>query len=175
MSTREFLQLPESPYPLQLINGEIWMAPSPEDAHQVAAYELAKLIERLAGEGLVRLAPLDVVIDEANVVQPDVFWVSEGNSRCQRVEGRWQGPPDLVIEVLSPGTALVDKGAKFRLYEAAGVGEYWLVDPAARYVEVWRRDGDLFAQLGVFGPADTFQSPILGGKQVAVGAVLAGE
>ena len=73
----------------------------------------------------------------SNAVQPDVLWNSPA-SRCVLVDDAYfRGAPDLVVEVLSPSTALRDKQTKFRLYEKYGVREYWIVEPTAQYVEVW--------------------------------------
>lgn len=70
--------------------------------------------------------------------------------------------PDLVIEVLSPGTALRDKTIEFELYERYGTREYWLVDPDALYIEVWRLDESTFARFGVFRSGGMFESAVLG-------------
>jgi Uma2 family endonuclease len=77
-----------------------------------------------------------------------------------------EGPPDLLVEVFSPGTVRKDKREKYHLYERYGVREYWMVDPVGQYVEVcvWK-DGKYFHQ-GVYGADDSFESPVLGGKTV---------
>lgn len=87
------------------------------------------------------------------------------DGRCKVAEDRktLQGPPELIIEVLSPGTARArqDRGRKFKLYERFGVKEYWMIDPTGEYAEIWFLEGDRFVRLGVFGPEDTFNSPLL--------------
>jgi Uma2 family endonuclease len=168
ITAEEFLQMPESQTLTELINGEMIVAPAPELGHQDIVLETAMFVKALARTGKVYVAPVDVHFDDGNVVQPDVLWLSP-ESTCFPVEGkRLVGAPDLIVEVLSPSTALRDKGVKFRLYEQYGVREYWMIDPSARYVEVWRREGEKFSLLGVYGEGETFVSAVLGEKVVEV-------
>jgi Uma2 family endonuclease len=67
-----------------------------------------------------------VVLADHSIVQPDVIFVSRERSRI--VQRRVEGAPDLVVEILSPGTARRDLGDKMRLYAESGVAEYWIVD-----------------------------------------------
>lgn len=106
---------------------------------------------------------MDVYLD-ADTCQPDVFWVS-ATSKCHlRPDGKWQGPPDLVIEILPPSTAVVDRRIKFDLYEQHGVGEYWLVDILANeyFIEVYSHQNSAFERIGVFVAGEVFNSPVLG-------------
>ena len=163
MTVAEFKQLPESSEHIELVDGEIVMSPTPKYKHQRLIFPLAQLLDQLTNTGSVVVSPMDVYLDNENVVQPDVFWVSGPDSRCQLGEDDyWHGAPDLVVEVLSPGTALRDKTVKFDLYEKCGVREYWLIDPEAQYVEVWRLENGQFRRVGVFGKNDEFESPVLG-------------
>jgi Uma2 family endonuclease len=82
-------------------------------------------------------------MDEHNVYEPGVVYLVP-HSRCIEEEKRLTGAPDLVVEVLSPGTAKHDHEKKFNAYQAHGMGEYWVADPANAYLEVWQlRDGFL--------------------------------
>lgn len=169
MTAEAFSQLPETSLPIELINGEVIVSPTPKDQHQHILGELYTLIKSLMPGGVVRMAPLDVYLDDHNVVQPDLFWISTQNERCQLIEGYWHGAPDLVVEILSPSTARRDKTAKFDLYEAHGVGEYWMVEPVAEYVEVWCLEAEAYTRQGVWGPGDHFSSSVLGNQMVEVG------
>ena len=163
ITAAEFKQLPESSDHIELVDGEIVMSPTPKYKHQRLILPLSHLLDRLTNSGTVVLSPMDVYLDDENVVQPDVFWVSGSDSRCQLGDDDyWHGAPDLVVEVLSPGTALRDKTVKFSLYEKHGVREYWLIDPDAQYIEVWRLENNAFQRIGVFGAADQFESATLG-------------
>jgi Uma2 family endonuclease len=172
MSAREFFALPESNLPTELVDGEVIMSPAPKDSHQKASLRLLQVLLDCAPDGEIRYSPADVYLDALNVVQPDLFWVSGSNSQCRLNEnGYWQGAPDLVIEILSPSTARQDKVIKFRLYEQYGVREYWLVDPAGKRIEVWLLAEGRFAYQGGFGPAESFDSAVLGDKRIDLLAV----
>jgi Uma2 family endonuclease len=171
MTASAFARLPESNLPTELLYGEIVVTPASKDPHQDVVLSAAIFLKGLAkqspGSGLVKVAPLDVYLDKYTVVQPDVFWVSGTRSRCKLGDdGYWHGAPDLIIEVLSPATTQRDKIDKFRLYQEHGVREYWIADPAARYVEVWLLEGSTYQHRGTFGPDESFASTVLGGQTV---------
>jgi Uma2 family endonuclease len=151
MTAKAFFELPESNLPTELIDGELIVSPAPIPEHQNVSVELIILLRGLIPNGKLYHAPIDVYFDEANSVQPDIVWVAEG-SQCFIGDKRLEGAPDLVIEILSPLTARRDKNKKFLLYEKHGVREYWLVDPLAQYIEVWRLEDGKFVPKGVFGP-----------------------
>ncbi|MFQ3566360.1 MAG: Uma2 family endonuclease [Aggregatilineales bacterium] len=160
MSAAEFARLTETTQPTELIDGALIVSPSPMPAHQRLLREIFWVLRSTIDAGEFFLAPIDVVLDEENVVQPDLVWVGPG-SRCEVGQKQLVGPPDLIVEVLSPSSALRDKTVKFMLYERRGVREYWIADPANQYVEVWTLDADSYRRLGVFGHADTFISLVL--------------
>jgi Uma2 family endonuclease len=84
----------------------------------------------------VFIAPCDVFFSEHNVVEPDIFFVSRG--RHATIERQLiRGAPELVVEVLSPGTTRRDRLAKRQLYAQFGVDHYWLVDPMTRSIEIY--------------------------------------
>lgn len=133
----------------ELIDGVAWMmAPAPDLAHQEIAGEVFRqLANRLEGHPCrVFIAPVDVRLPRAaeadedvdTVVQPDVLVVCDP-ARLDRRGVR--GAPDFVVEVLSPATAAHDHVRKRRIYERAGVREYWLVHPADRMVTIYRLAG----------------------------------
>lgn len=171
MSATEFRLLPERVSPIQLLEGEVIVSPSPKQPHQEAVLSTAVHLHGLIPNGKLMIAPADLYLDERNVPQPDLFWVSGDNTRCKLVDGYWHGAPDLVLEVLSPGTAHVDRGDKFALYEKHAIPEYWLIDPVNIYVEVWRLLDNRYVRQGVYGADDTFVCEILGHQTVSVAAI----
>jgi len=174
ITAAEYAQMPETNLPVELIDGEIIEMPSPKTEHQQISGNLYSLIKTLIPGGSVFYSPLDVHLDEYNVVQPDIFWVSGQESLCKLgKDGYWHGAPDLVVEILSEGTGLRDRREKFRLYEKHGSKEYWLVEPGQKYLEVWALADGQFKRLGVFGADDTFESPALGGAKVELKSALA--
>jgi Uma2 family endonuclease len=161
VSTQEFLELAETRLPTELISGEVIVKPIPNLIHQRLVFRAAHYLQMLVQIGDIFVAPVDIVFDVDNVLQPDVFWVAP-DSLCEPVEDRYfHGSPDLVIEILSPTTARRDRDVKFVLYEKYGAREYWLIDPDARFVEVYRRNDERLIRLGFFGQGEKFTSPVL--------------
>ena len=135
----ELLALPEDGMRHELLDGVHAVTPAPLYIHQKAVLELASLLlaalrDRTDAEVLV--SPADIVLAPRTLVQPDVFVIRKSPERPIR---GWPdaGVPLLAIEVLSPGTAARDRGVKRRIYQNAGVGDYWIVDLDARIVERW--------------------------------------
>ncbi len=174
MTATEFLNLPESSTPMELIDGELMMSPAPSLSHQKIIYRITMMFARFPqiGDDEVFLAPTDVHFDDGNVFQPDIAWLSPTNQNCMEIGNRHlHGAPDLVIEVLSPGTAQQDMGKKRQVYEQHGVREYWLVNGAARTVEVLVLREHKFEQVGVFNETDGFKSPVLSDAPIDVGKI----
>ena len=170
VSAAEFEQLTQNDERrFELIEGEITEMPPPKIVHQRLLGRLFRIVDDLKPSGEVFFAPVKVYLDEYNIPQPDLVWVS-ANSACQIEELRLVGAPDLVIEILSPGTAKRDKTDKFKLYEKHGTREYWLVDPEYNQIEVWRRGANGFERQGIYGVGDTFKSAALG-KSVDVSPI----
>ena len=164
----EFFELPETNQFMELIDGEIIMSPSPVPDHQDVIGNGVILLKQHAKErgGRVFISPLDVKFDEVNVPQPDIIYLAP-DSRCVIEEKRLVGAPDLLVEVLSPGSIKRDRSDKFLLYERYGVREYWIIDPRDQLVEVWQLKDGRYSLLGVFSPEETFVSPLVGEVEVS--------
>jgi Uma2 family endonuclease len=137
--------------PCQLIGGNLIMTPSPMPSHQRVAKKLGFLLYRFVEKeenlGEVFLAPLDVYLDETEVYQPDIIFISKDRSNIIG-EKKIEGPPDLVMEVLSPATAYYDLRYKKKMYAKHGVKEYWIVDPLERSIEVFENQSGVFVLSG---------------------------
>jgi len=136
----ELLALPDDGLRHELLDGEHVVTPAPELPHQAILRELfAALQHALGGQDELVLfwSPADIVLGPKALVQPDLFVVRKAAGRRLR---KWSdvGVPVLAVEVLSPSTASRDRGKKRRIYQEAGVAEYWIVDFDARLVERWR-------------------------------------
>ncbi len=135
LTRADYERLPDEPH-CELIYGRLYLSPSPSLLHQIVIAVLYRQLDNiaLAHRGLALFAPLDVHLAFHSVVQPDLLYLSQERLGVAK---RWiEGPPDLAVEVISPGTARRDRGEKLRLYAETGVGELWLVDPAERQVEL---------------------------------------
>jgi Uma2 family endonuclease len=174
LTTAEYFALPETTQPMELINGAIIVSPAPIPRHQEIIINLTVLLRQLTRTigGKVYMSPIDVYLDEGQVPQPDVVYLAP-DSACQVTDKRLVGPPDLVVEVFSPGSVRHDKIDKFELYERYGVREYWMIDPQEGYLEIYRRDGDALVHQGVYGPGQSFTSAVLANATLPVADLFA--
>ncbi len=145
----DFLLFPDDGQRHELIDGEHYVTPSPNTAHQRIVGRLYLAVGRYLEThpiGEIFLAPFDVVFSQFDVVEPDLLYITAERKQDVLTTKHVRGTPDLVIEVGSPGTRRRDETIKRRLYERAGVVEYWIVDPELEVVRVYRRERDGFAR-----------------------------
>jgi Uma2 family endonuclease len=146
----DYTALPDDGRRYELHWGELSVTPSPGTRHQGAIIALgSQLYEyvRTRGLGKVFVAPTDCILSNVTVVQPDVFYIA--NDRLSIISERGiEGAPTLVIEILSPSTAHLDRGRKMKLYAEHGVPYYWIVDPESRSVEAYGLTGPTFTLAG---------------------------
>jgi Uma2 family endonuclease len=164
ITSAAFRQLPETNQIQELIDGEVIMSP-PLDLHQAVSWVMSLFLGvLLQGRGIFRTAPTGIHFEEGHDYEPDIYWISPENKHCiLDSEGRWwHGGPDLIIEILSPTTSVRDYGTKYEIYEKHGVREYWIVDPAARFLLVYRHNGSRFERIGGYVPGEQFTSTVLG-------------
>ncbi len=128
-------QMPDDRNRYEIIGGELIVSPSPSRSHQTLAYRLSKLIgshvdARMLGQ--VFFAPVDVRLSPHSVVQPDLLFIRQDRLDIFGPTGPVEGAPDLVVEIVSPSSRVMDRVRKAALYADSGVPEYWLVDPEER-------------------------------------------
>lgn len=161
LTADEFFALGETADRLELIDGVVCMSPRPTSRHQAVIVllieQLTAYAKRVAGTRI--LPDVDWELAPNRVYAPDVLCYRPG--RLVGFPIRLNTPPDLVIEILSPGTKAFDLTAKKDDYERYGVGEYWTVDPADARVRCYRRQGDLLIEAPVTG--DRLESAALPG------------
>jgi len=158
--------LPESGPRYQLIEGALELAPAPNSAHQQISGNLFLIIgnwTKSAGHGgKVIAAPLDVYLDKFNVYQPDIVYLSPDNLGILTTIGI-EGAPDLVIEILSPSTRVLDLGPKKKNFARYKVKEFWAVDPAAETIEVFDLCTEPDSPVRSLARADQLESAIFPG------------
>jgi Uma2 family endonuclease len=138
--TRESLRaIPDDGHRYELIDGVLLVTPAPSPQHQVALAKLFRLVEAATSDDVyVLFAPLDVVLADDTVVQPDLL-VAPKESFTDR---ELPVAPLLAVEVVSPHTRRIDLGLKRMRYEAAGCRSYWVVDPDIPSITAWElREG----------------------------------
>jgi len=137
----DFVHFPDDGKRHELIDGEHYVTPSPNLGHQRILGKLHLVIGNYLVAnpiGEVFFAPLDVVMSQYDVVEPDLLFVSRERAATVLAPEHVRGVPDLVVEVASKGTRKRDETIKRALYERTGVSEYWIVDPKSEVVRVYR-------------------------------------
>lgn len=175
----DFLLFPDDGRRHEIIDGEHYVTPSPNLRHQRVVGRLhlsiGNYLAAHPGAGQLFLAPLDVVLSYHDVVEPDLLFVA-GDQTAIMTEKNIQGPPALVIEVISKSTRKKDAQTKRRLFERTGVREYWLVDPELDLVQVLRAsaEGKLVRVEELSAEDDaTLTTPLLAGWHVSMRALFA--
>jgi Uma2 family endonuclease len=164
----DYQQMPEGPPYYQVIEGDLVMRPSPDTYHQSIAGRIYALIFGFLEKnpiGEVFIAPLDVFLSDINVYQPDIIFISKRRRSIISNHGL-EGAPDLAIEVLSPGTADLDKGSKRKIYARTDVKELWLVDPKAKVIEVYQLNKNAETPSAIYKEKAVFQSRFLPGLHI---------
>jgi Uma2 family endonuclease len=173
ITRHDYQEMPEGPPYFQVIEGELVMAPSPNLFHQEIAGCIYALLLRFLERkplGSVFVAPLDVFLSDVNVYQPDVIFVSNAR-RSILTERGVEGAPDLVVEVLSPGTARYDRGPKRKIYARTGVKELWMVEPETKSIQVYELTKNAETPAATHGPDSIFKSSLLPGLKIRAQAV----
>jgi Uma2 family endonuclease len=137
-TAEEYTQLKEINTPCELINGELFMSPSPSPFHQDVLSNLNDFFKSVALKigGKVYFSPIDLYVDAKNVFQPDLLFLSKEKISFVTSRGI-VGPPDLIVEVISSSNIFADRNTKKKTYLNFGIKEYWIVDPANRTLEIY--------------------------------------
>ena len=152
----------------ELIGGELLMTPSPVPKHQRVSRKIEFLLEKFVTEndlGEVFYAPCDVHLDNENVVQPDILFISKDRLNIIG-EKNIERAPDLAIEILSESTAYRDLVQKKKLYSRFGVKEFWIVDPGEETIEVYSLKGNTFLLINTYSKNEILESPYLKGLKI---------
>jgi Uma2 family endonuclease len=165
----DLLVIPDDGKRREIVDGEMLVSPSPKLLHQIICGRIAAALFRYLAEhpiGLLLLAPLDVILSDLDVLEPDLIFVL--NEHRSILQDWVQGAPDLVVEVLSPSTAANDRGPKLKAYARFGVPEYWIVDPDAYAIEVYRLSRQAYQLAQTFCEHETLSSILLPGFELPV-------
>lgn len=173
----DYRHLPDDGRRYEVIRGSLYVTPAPSVLHQLAVSELFWQISRFVRRrklGMVLTAPFDVLLPGgiATPVQPDLLFFRKGNE--PRLDApNFQGVPDLVVEVLSPGTFRLDTRIKLAAYRDAGVPEVWFADPRTKTLTVHgpSEDGKSCVELSRGGPGQPVASRVLPGLRIEVGEI----
>lgn len=161
----ELSEWPDDGRRYELYDGEVIVVPSPLPRHQLVVVRISSLLLEHAKEsgGLALVAPLDIVLTEYDVVQPDVVFFRKERRHLLDMMKATRIPPDLAVEVLSRSTEARDRGRKMQLFARFGVTEYWIVDPVRNVIEIYALSDDQYVRAGAFIEHDQVVSPTFPG------------
>ncbi len=159
----DLLQYGETHQRVELIDGELIItAAMPHYEHQYAVGEIFAMLRdyvKRHAMGTVVGSPMDIVLEDGTVAQPDLFFIS--NKRAHINAGsKLTAVPDLVVEVLSPATEKIDRGAKFNAYARGGAAEYWIVSTKQKEIEVYVNQGSAFRLMKIFRAGESLNSTL---------------
>ncbi len=161
----DFCQLPDDGKRYEIIDGELFVTPSPVHLHQRVVtrltYYLCGFVESHKS-GEVFVSPFDVVFSKFDVVEPDLLYISKARASVL-TEKNVQGAPDLVVEVLSKTTAKRNRSIKLKLYGRFAVQEYWVIDPKGPAAEIYRRGAEGLALAEELAASGALTSPLFPG------------
>jgi Uma2 family endonuclease len=170
LTYEDLADLPEDGKRHELIDGEHFVTASPFRKHQGVAFRLSIDIGTYLDEhpiGWAYAAPLDVVLSDIDVVEPDLVFVAQDRAKIL-TDRNIAGAPDLVIEILSEATRRRDEVTKRKLYERFGVREYWLVDTELDQVKVYRHINQGYGKPQILSAeaGDRLETPLLPGLSI---------
>ncbi len=163
VSLAELERWPEDGRRYELYDGEVCEVHSPILLHQIVAGRLYATLNDHVREhgGIVVFAPLDIVLTDYDVVQPDLLLFTKEREDLLDLRRANRVAPDLAIEILSPSTAANDRGRKMQLLARHRVREFWLVDPETATIEVYPLNGQQFAVASTASGRERVRSPLL--------------
>jgi Uma2 family endonuclease len=157
LTYRDYAALPDDGRRYEILDGELSVTAAPNPRHQLTLGDLYDVVRRHVKEhglGLVFFAPIDVILADTTIAQPDLVYLDQARTGLVSQRGI-EGAPALVVEVLSPTTTRTDRTTKLRLYARYGVPHYWIVDSEAHAIEVYELSGgaySLVARVAGAGP-----------------------
>ena len=165
-TSRDLEILPDDGQRYEIIDGELYVSKQPHKHHQLVCsrvWELLQIWGRQTGTGEAVNAP-GLIFAEDNDVAPDVTWMSqERMATAYQEDGKYHAAPDLVVEILSPGTTNERRDREFKLwlYSRRGVLEYWIIDWIEKRLEIYRREEAGLTLHTILNETDLLQSPLL--------------
>lgn len=172
MTVADYRELDEGPPHYQLIEGELFMSPSPKSYHQIISRNLEFILMRYLAErrsGTMLHAPMDVYLDDLNVYQPDILFIGNERADILKDDGV-HGAPDLVVEILSPSTAKLEKRKRAN-FAKHGTREFWQVDPVLQQIQRFDFARDQAKPVQLIDDGETFETPLFPGLAIAAAEI----
>ena len=172
LTYEDYCTLPDDGLRYEIVDGMLFAEPSPRRAHQKAVGNLFAILHawvRAHDLGEVYVAPFDVILDPRTTVVPDLVFVVVVRDRLAIVAERGvEAAPDLLVEVLSLGTARRDRVRKLNAYARHGVRQYWLVDPEAKTLEAFELVEGAYRLAAAVGEVDELRPGVFPGLAISL-------
>lgn len=167
----EFMEaFPVTTQKMEIINKTLYIMPSPIRLHQEISRRLSIALSLFVEKndlGKVYYSPFDVKLDEGNVVQPDILFIAKIHYDILSKQGA-SGPPDLVVEILSPSNYKAERERKKETYRKFGVTEYWEIQPKTKDVSVEILEEDIYKVFSQAQDNGIVKSSILKGFEIEI-------
>ena len=181
LSYEEWLALPETKQRYEIVDGVMYMPPSPNGEHQWVAQQVFLKGSNFAFDnhtGVFMMAPFDIMVqrEPLRVRQPDIMYLNSGRTGIRGI-AQLRGvnflevAPDVVMEVLSPSNTRRELDAKLRDYQQIGVYQCWVFSPEAETAEIVDLTGSEPKSVAVFGVEETLRSDLLPGFELSLQGV----
>ena len=171
---QDYLELPDDRNRYEVIHGRLYVSPPPRTFHQTVSRRLQFLFYQLEREqkGYIFDAPVGLMIPGATPVEPDLIYLRADQKDL--IEEKFiNGPPHLIVEILSPSTASRDRTLKLNLYAGAGVPHYWIVDPDSCTIEVYHLKDDHYQVMAALNKDESYTAVEAEGIEVRLAEIFA--
>jgi Uma2 family endonuclease len=151
MTYRDYTALPDNGKRYEVLDGELCEMTGPNTRHQRVSRNIGVALHAHVtthGLGEILFAPLDVILSDISIVQPDIVFMERQSVDAVVSFRGIEGPPTLAVEVLSPSSVTHDRVRKLDLYRRHGLVFFWIVDPEARTLEAFRLEGARYVLAG---------------------------
>jgi len=162
LTYEDYEVLPDDGKRYEILDGELFVTPAPVPKHQDVSRNLVHILNNHVmerGLGRIYYAPIDVILANTTIAQPDILFIAKGRESII-TERAVEGPPDLLVEIISPSSRRQDRVVKAALYATFGVRHYWIADPVSRTLETYELDGGGYRLAGTHEGAARFRTAL---------------
>lgn len=173
LTYEDYVDLPDDGKRYEILDGELEVSPAPAPRHQAVSRNLLFILHGHVHErrlGRVYCAPIDVILADTSIVQPDLVFVAAGRESIVTARAI-EGPPDLMVEILSPWSLRRDRVAKAALYARFGIRHYWILDPEGRTLEMYGVAKRVYRPVATYEGAAKARSALFPDLEIDLGRV----
>jgi Uma2 family endonuclease len=175
LTYEDYVELPEDGKQYEILDGELYVSPAPVPRHQAVSRNLLFLLWGFVAQrrlGTIFNAPIDLILAPTTIAQPDLLFIRAGRESIV-TDRAVEGPPDLVVEILSPSSSRKDRTTKAGLYARYGIPHYWILDPDERTIEIYELEGGSYRHVVTETGEAVVRSPLFPGLEIHLANVWA--